>query len=131
MWLQGLWLVTLIPALVIGIHLDGIQGVGIGHLVVAGGIMVPAYLVALRVVGLRGRDVGAPLLGPLLGSAVALVLGLTLVPQVGNPVLAMLLAGVLAVAGPLIPVSSHLRELGTQAVGSWAERRNEKALAER
>lgn len=45
---QGLWLAALIPVLVVGAHLRGIEGVGIGHAVVAEGLVVPAFLVALR-----------------------------------------------------------------------------------
>ena len=52
MVLQAAWFFALIPALTIGAHLHGIDGVGEGHVVVALGVVLPVTLWALRRTGL-------------------------------------------------------------------------------
>ena len=67
--LQGLWLAILVPALIAGAHLGGIAGVGLGHVLVAGIIVLPAFAWTLRRNGfsvhLIGREVAAPVAGAL------------------------------------------------------------------
>ena len=58
---------------------------------------------------------------------VAIAVGLTIVPQIDNPVLVLAVSGVLALVGPLLPVAPHLRQLGPEAASSWAERRRLRA----
>jgi len=50
---QAWWLLTLIPALVLGAHLAGIEGVGAGHVVVALFLVAPVFLFALGKLGIR------------------------------------------------------------------------------
>ena len=114
LWLQGLWLVTLLPAVVVGAHVAGIKGVGVAHLVVAGGVMIPAYLVSLRAVGLKARDFAPTLAGPVLGGLVAVVVGNVLVTHIGHELPVLLLAGTLAILGPLLPVNGQLRTLAAE-----------------
>ena len=50
---QGVWLVALAPALLIGARHDGIRGVAAAHVIVAAAIVVPCYLVAMHRAGAR------------------------------------------------------------------------------
>lgn len=72
--LQFVWLAALVPALMVGARLDGIRGAAAAHLIVAGGVVVPLFLVVLWRLGVApGRAVAMcwrPLLG---GIALALV----------------------------------------------------------
>jgi O-antigen/teichoic acid export membrane protein len=76
--LQSLWLAVLIPTLIIGVHLDGIAGVGLGHVVVAGAIVLPAFAWAVHRNGfslrLIGRAVAWPAVGALCVAVVATVI---------------------------------------------------------
>jgi PST family polysaccharide transporter len=44
---QLAWVVALVPAMIVSVHLWGIIGAGVAHLVVASFIVLPAYVVAL------------------------------------------------------------------------------------
>ena len=50
--MQASWFVALVPALTIGAHLNGIAGVGAGHVVVAVGVVLPVMLWCLNRTGL-------------------------------------------------------------------------------
>jgi PST family polysaccharide transporter len=69
--IQSLWLVALLPALTLGARWNGIRGVAIGHAVVAVGVIVPAYLIALRSSGVGARAIAARCGRPLAGLALA------------------------------------------------------------
>jgi O-antigen/teichoic acid export membrane protein len=75
--LQSLWLAVLIPTLIIGAHLGGIAGVGMGHVIVASALVLPAFGWALRRNGfslpLIGRAVVWPAAGALCIVVVATV----------------------------------------------------------
>jgi O-antigen/teichoic acid export membrane protein len=67
--LQGLWLAVLVPALAVGAHVGGIAGVGVAHMLVAVGVMVPAFLAALGRLGFRPLDLARSLWVPAVGTA--------------------------------------------------------------
>ncbi len=46
--LAGAWLVALVPAIVLGAHIGGIQGAGAGHAVVAALVVLPLALITTR-----------------------------------------------------------------------------------
>lgn len=77
LYAQLIWLVGLIVALPIAARLGGIRGVGIGHVIVACGLVAPVYALTLRRSGLSLKSVGAALAGPLAIGAglVVLILG--------------------------------------------------------
>lgn len=110
-YIQGLWLLCLIPALTIGARSDGIRGVGIAHVAIAGGIIVPVYLFALhRRQGLRPRAVlGAPA-RPLLGGFLGAVAGVVLMSLFGSD-LGQLVAGGLGIVVVYAIVGISVREL--------------------
>ncbi|MFD0330514.1 oligosaccharide flippase family protein [Streptacidiphilus monticola] len=52
---QGWWLAALIPVLIVAAHWRGIQGVGIGHVLVASVLVAPAFAWALQRAGIPAR----------------------------------------------------------------------------
>ena len=71
---QLIWLLTLVPALVLGARADGIYGASIAEFAVAGCGILPCYLVELSRAGIRLRALARQLLLPTSG---AIVVGLT------------------------------------------------------
>ncbi|MEV6114656.1 oligosaccharide flippase family protein [Streptomyces sp. NPDC052109] len=72
---QGLWVVALVPVLLVGARLGGIVGVSQGHVLVAAGLVVPAFLHALNRAGIGLVPIARACAWPLLGGvAMALVL---------------------------------------------------------
>lgn len=109
---QGLWLVLLIPALVIGARGGGIVGVAQGHVVVAGAIVVPVFLLALHRGGIPLGTVARACSWPLLGGAVMTAVLLVLEGYLGDSVPALLAtaaAGTLCYAVCLLPARKTLR----------------------
>ncbi|WP_405528152.1 oligosaccharide flippase family protein [Streptomyces avidinii] len=90
---QGLWLVILIPVLVIGAGTGGIVGVAQGHVLVAGAVVVPVFLLALHRGGIRLGTVARACAWPLLGGAVMAAVLLLLERYLGDSVLALLATG--------------------------------------
>ncbi|MFI1647019.1 oligosaccharide flippase family protein [Streptomyces avidinii] len=90
---QGLWLVILIPVLVIGARTGGIVGVAQGHVLVAGSVVVPVFLLALHRGGIRLGTVARACAWPLLGGAVMAAVLLLLERYLGDSVLALLATG--------------------------------------
>lgn len=90
---QGLWLIVLIPALVIGARTGGIVGVAQGHVLVAGAVVVPVFLLALHRGGIRLGTVARACAWPLLGGAVMSAVLLLLERYLGGGVLALLATG--------------------------------------
>ncbi|MEU4731974.1 oligosaccharide flippase family protein [Streptomyces sp. NPDC023588] len=93
---QGLWLLVLVPALVAGARTGGIVGVAQGHVLVAGAVVVPVFLLALHRGGVGLGTVARACAWPLLGGAVmgAAVLGLE--RALGDGVVALLATGLAA-----------------------------------
>jgi O-antigen/teichoic acid export membrane protein len=56
LWLQAGWLAALLPTVVAGAKLGGIQGVAIAHVAVAGLLITPAFLYALARLGVSVTD---------------------------------------------------------------------------
>ncbi|MFD5623836.1 oligosaccharide flippase family protein [Streptomyces yangpuensis] len=109
---QGLWLLLLIPALVIGARGGGIVGVAQGHVAVAGAIVVPVFLLALHRGGIPLGAVVRACAWPLLGGAVMTAVLLVLEGYLGDSVPALLAtaaAGTLAYAVCLLPARKTLR----------------------
>ncbi|MEJ8641757.1 oligosaccharide flippase family protein [Streptomyces sp. MS1.HAVA.3] len=109
---QGLWLLLLIPALVYGARTGGIVGVAQGHVLVAGAVVVPVFLLALHRGGIRLGTVARACAWPLLGGAVMTAVVLGLERYLGDGVLALLAtaaAGTLCYAVCLLPARSLIR----------------------
>jgi PST family polysaccharide transporter len=104
MWIQALWTAVLVPALLAGAHLGGIEGVAAAHAVIASLVVLPAMLIALARRGIRPRrlaaGLGRPVLAAVLTSAVALLAAL----RIEGAVVKLLVACVLALLllGPVV-----------------------------
>lgn len=96
-WLHGIWLVVLAPALILGARSDGIHGVAVAQAVVALAVVVPVLGLLWHRAGVPGRalasQVGRECLGALVMTAVVLVSRAVIDP----PVVAMLVGGCIAV----------------------------------
>ncbi len=94
--LQVIWIGTLVPAMVVGVHRDGIVGAAYAHVLVIAPIVLPSYLLALkRVTGFRFTSLGKALLPALLASSAAALAAHGAASQLGSP-LAQLIAGLAA-----------------------------------
>ena len=114
MWIQALWLGALIPALLIGAKRGGITGVGVGHVVVAAGLVGPAFLWALSRMGITVRAVARACARPFLGGVLMITVSLLVKHVVGGGVvgLAAPTAAALAVYAPVVlPMRTLLRNL--------------------
>lgn len=106
--IQGLWVGLLLPALTVGARADGIRGVAVAHVVVALLAVGPAFLVALRGLGIRTADLARPLLRPA-GAGVVAALVVLGARRVAGGDLATLAAGGLATAIVYAPLALPLR----------------------
>jgi lipopolysaccharide exporter len=96
--LQLIWIGTLVPAMVLGVHKDGIVGAAYAHLAVIVPIVLPSYLLALkRVTGVRLTALGKAALPALLASSAAALAAYAAASQFTSPLI-QLVAG-LAVGG--------------------------------
>jgi lipopolysaccharide exporter len=111
--LQLIWIGTLVPAMALGVHKDGIVGAAYAHVAVIIPIVLPSYLIALkRVTGVRFTALGKAALPALLASSAAALAARGAAFQLNSP-LAQLIAGV--AAGGLIYVICA----GQQAVAAF------------
>ncbi|MGO4535823.1 oligosaccharide flippase family protein [Leifsonia sp. 2MCAF36] len=121
---QLVWLLALVPALIAGVGLDGIAGAGWAHLIVAGAVVLPAYLIAMR-----GAGVGA--LAFLRGWIVPTLAGIPLAAVlwaisvwVQLPLLAILVGGVVGSLVYAIPLArwwvSRVRSLQSSSASAPA-----------
>jgi Membrane protein involved in the export of O-antigen and teichoic acid len=91
-WIQAIWMLSLLPALLVGVRLGGITGVAVGHAVIVWVIVVPSYFILVR--HLLGVGIRPTLLRCLLPLLVSVVVGAmawgvsTLVPSDAGGVIA-------------------------------------------
>ena len=95
---QALWLVALIPALFIGAHRHGISGVGMGHIIIAAGLIAPAYLLTLRAVGIHPARIAAVVWRPVLGGTLMAAVAVAVNHVAGNSDVAIAGASLVAFA---------------------------------
>ncbi|WP_127360093.1 oligosaccharide flippase family protein [Actinacidiphila soli] len=112
---QGLWLVALVPVLIVAARANGIVGVSQGHVLVAVGIVVPAFLFALSRGGIGVGWIAGACGWPALGGAVMAAIILGLERHLGESGPALLAIGATAMAGYTVCVlPSRNRLLGTE-----------------
>lgn len=90
--LHGCWLVLLLPAIVVGAHLEGIRGVGVAHAVV-GVVVVPLFLLSLKRHGVRVSAVFVQLVRPAVGGAATAVVGVVLSPLIDGHFVRLAIVG--------------------------------------
>jgi PST family polysaccharide transporter len=110
MILQGLWLAALLPALLVGAHLDGIRGAALAHALVAICLVIPAFCLVVARTGVAWRPWLSPLGRPLAGTAL-LVVAVVVVRSVTAPGFVQLVAGGLAGVAVYLPVVAPMRRL--------------------
>jgi lipopolysaccharide exporter len=94
--LQLIWIGTLVPAMALGVHKDGIVGAAYAHVAVIVPIVLPSYLLALkRVTGVRFTALGKAALPALLAASAAALAARGAASQLRDPV-AQLIAGLAA-----------------------------------
>lgn len=89
---QGLWLLVLVPALLLGAR-HGIVGVARAHALVAVGVVLPALGLALRRAGVSLRRIGELLVRPALGAVLAALVAMTGLHVVSGSLLRLALSG--------------------------------------
>jgi PST family polysaccharide transporter len=93
---QIIWLCTLVPAMALGVHRDGIVGAAAAHIAVIGPLVLPSYLFALRrATGIRLPMLGKAVLPPLLAASAAALGARVTASQFASP-LAQLVSGLTA-----------------------------------
>jgi lipopolysaccharide exporter len=98
LYVQVLWFVALIPAVVVGARTHGIAGAGWAHVAVAGALILPAYAVALARVGTPAVALVRAMWRPTVAALPAWCAAHVVAVAVGPPVLALLLGGVAGTA---------------------------------
>jgi lipopolysaccharide exporter len=94
--LQIIWIGTLVPAMLIGVHKDRIMGAAYAHVAVIAPIVLPSYLLAIkRVTGVRLTALGRAVIPALVGSSLAALAARGAASQFSVP-LAQLGAGLAA-----------------------------------
>jgi O-antigen/teichoic acid export membrane protein len=95
LWLNAGWALTLVPALWIGTHLDGIRGAAIAHGIVALLIALPLAVLALRLAGVSLVPTLPALVRPAIAAIVAAAVILLIQPSISghNSFVQLLLAG--------------------------------------
>lgn len=124
-WLNISWAATLIPALWIGTHIDGIRGAGIAHAVVGMCIVLPLSVLLLRWAGVNLAPTVPTLARPAVGAALSAAVILLILSSMdgGGPFVQLLLAGVpgaLVYLAVVVPFD-QLRRVMTRAhhAGGW------------
>jgi PST family polysaccharide transporter len=112
---QGWWLVTLVPVLIIAARHNGITGVGAGQALVAVLLVAPFFLVALSRIGISGRAVARACALPFLGGAGCGLVAWGLHRQLGDSPASLIVAGFAALLTYLLVISPLLRQLRTLA----------------
>lgn len=118
---QTVWIVALVPSIVVGVKYWGLAGAGYAHLAVTALVVLPAYLVAVRRVGVRVRPVLLALAVP---TAVALPVAVVthfLADRIANPFLALLVGGLVGSIGYAAAlVTRGRRDLATMSAPATA-----------
>jgi PST family polysaccharide transporter len=120
-FLQLIWIGTLVPAMVLGVHKDGIVGAAYAHVAVIVPIVLPSYLLVLkRVTGVRLTALGRATLLPLLASSASAIAARAAASPFSSP-LAQLIVG-LAAGGFTYVICAGRQTIITFGLVSAAER---------
>lgn len=91
--IRTVWLFSLIGALAVGAHLDGLRGVGIAHVSVAVLIVVPWLLVDARRSGIKAVWIGRQMVRPVLAGFASAAVMLALMSVVHGDLLRLFVVG--------------------------------------
>jgi len=119
--LQLIWIGSLIPAMALGVHKDGIVGAAYAHVAVIIPIVLPSYLLALRrATGVRFMVLAKAVLPALLASSAAALAARGVASQLNSP-LPQLIAG-LATGGVIYVICAGRQLTAVLGRGRAAER---------
>lgn len=110
LWIQVVWLVTLLVVMVPATARFGIVGAGWAHLAVAAVVVAPAYLWAIRRSGAPVRAILRACLTPTLGTIPAVAVGVAVAAWVPHALLAVVLGGLGGALAYTVVMSRWLRE---------------------
>ncbi len=108
---QAWWLVTLVPVLLALAHRYGIEGVGAGHVLVAGLLVAPVCLVALARAGIPPRAVARACALPLAGGLAAAATAVLVHWLAGDTFAGLLSAGAAALLVYAVTILPVIRAL--------------------
>jgi lipopolysaccharide exporter len=92
--IQLVWLIALVPAMALGVHLDGIVGAAVVHIFIIVPIVLPCYLIALkRATGVRIGALVEASLPALIAAAIAGAIAWLLVQSLDSPVAQLIVGG--------------------------------------
>ncbi|MGH8905618.1 MAG: lipopolysaccharide biosynthesis protein [Egibacteraceae bacterium] len=111
LWLQGLWLAALVPALAAGARLGGIGGVGAAHMAVALLVVVPAYLWVLLRQGVSIGGLARNLARPVVASVLVAVTAASLRSLLHTDFVELAIAGTAGLGVHALVVLPMRREL--------------------
>lgn len=117
---QGLWLVVLIPVLLVGARTRGITGVSAGHVAVAVLVVGPAFLWALRRIGITIGALVSRCLRPIIGGILMAVVSLAIIHFAGSGIVG-LGAAVAAAGAVYLPLIFPMRHVIRQRPQEPAE----------
>jgi PST family polysaccharide transporter len=89
------WGLVLVPAVYLGVRLDGIRGVGIAHAVACPLVALPLSLLALRRVGVKLAPLVPAVARPALGAALSTVVAVAVTRVADVPLVELALGGIL------------------------------------
>jgi lipopolysaccharide exporter len=119
--IQLIWLGTLVPAMALGVHFDGIVGAAYAHIAIVVPIVLPSYLLALnRVTGVRLAGLGKAVLPALLASSVAVLAAREVASEFSSPLI-QLIAG-LAAGGVVYAICAGPQAVAVLGPASAARR---------
>ncbi|MDQ6738933.1 MAG: oligosaccharide flippase family protein [Actinomycetota bacterium] len=116
---QVYWLAFLVPALIAGAHFAGLGGLAIGQFAVAVLVVLPIYLWKLKSAGVKTMEIGSRVWLPMIVGVGIWILSWVIGQWIVDPVPALMMAGLpaIAVSGILVYGKRHelssLRRLGT------------------
>jgi O-antigen/teichoic acid export membrane protein len=94
LWVNLGWAIVLIPALLIGTHVNGIRGTAMAHALVGVFVALPLAIIALRHTGVQLGPIPRMLLRPLTAAAVCALASVATARACGsNPLVQLLVAG--------------------------------------
>lgn len=88
---QGVWLVTLVPAMLFGISQGGLVGAGWAHVTIGVAVLLPAYLVCLRRAAIPALPIVRRLMLPLLACLPASAAAILVMHYTHSPFITLLL----------------------------------------
>lgn len=118
LWVQGLWVLLLIPVLSVGAEERGIRGVAMAHAAVALTVMGPLFALVLRRLGIELIPLARSLSRPALAGLVAIAVGVVVQEALESDVLTLLVAGpavivsYTALAFPMGTLTGFARRIG-------------------